>query len=77
MLVAEAVPVLEPQITLNAVRALLFQITELPQTTEVPLTSAAPQTIDVPHTTEVPQTTDELATLAFPYTIETVPLEAL
>ena len=73
-LVAEAVPVLDPQTTLNALRALLFQGSELPQTTDVPLTSEEPQTTEVPHTTELPQTTEFGDTLEFPYTSEIVPV---
>src|SRR5580704_18010197 len=59
------VPRLEPHTTLNALRRLLFQGSELPQTTELPVTFV-PQTTDVPHTTELPQTTEPAATLLFP-----------
>lgn len=60
------VPVLEPQTTLNALRVLSFQGSELPQTTDVPLTIEVPHTTDVPQTTELPQTTEVEATLEFP-----------
>ena len=68
------VPVLDPQTTLKALRELVFQGKEAPQTTELPVT-LAPQTTDAPHTTEVPQTTDPAATVLFPSTRETAPLE--
>ena len=71
-LVAEAVPVLDPHTTLNALVVLSFQGSELPQTTDDPHTTELPQTTELPHTTELPQTTELLATLEFPYTIETV-----
>ena len=61
-----AVPVLDPQTTLNALSALLFQGIELPQTTEVPLTTDEPQTTELPQTTDDPQTTELGATLEFP-----------
>src|SRR5580698_9256998 len=66
--------VLAPQTTLKALNRLLFQGSEVPQTTEVPLTVEVPQTTEVPHTTEVPQTTELGDTVVFPYTSETVPL---
>ena len=74
-LVAEvlAVPVTEPHTTLKALRALLFQGSELPHTTEVPLTVDVPQTTEAPQTTDVPQTTELGATVVFPYASETVP----
>src|SRR5215469_13139964 len=70
-LVAEAVPVLEPQTTLNALRVLSLQGSELPQTTEEPQTTELPQTTEEPQTTELPHTTDVVATLELPYTSET------
>jgi hypothetical protein len=73
-LVAEAVPVLDPQTTLNAFRVLLFQASELPQTTEVPFTMDDPQTTEVPQTTEDPQTTEVEATVPLPLISETVPV---
>ena len=76
-LVADAVPVLEPQTTLNAANELVFQGNELPQTTDVPFRMELPQTTEVPHTTDVPQTTELLATVPFPYTRETVPVSEL
>src|ERR1700756_342013 len=57
-LVAEVVPVLAPQTTLNALSVLSFQGTEAPHTTDVPFTTEAPQTTEVPQTTELPQTTE-------------------
>jgi hypothetical protein len=64
--VAEAVPVLDPQTTLNAFVVLSLQGSEHPQTTDVPLISEDPQTTEVPQTTEDPQTTEVEATLPFP-----------
>jgi hypothetical protein len=64
--VADAVPVLEPQTTLNAAEVAVFQGSELPQTTEVPFTSDVPHTTEVPQTTEVPHTTEVLDKLEFP-----------
>src|SRR6266700_4796154 len=51
-LVAEAVPVLDPQTTLNALVELSLQGRLVPQTTD------DPHTTELPQTTEVPQTTD-------------------
>lgn len=65
-LVAEAFPVLDPQTTLNALRRLLFQGRELPQTTELPLTTDEPQTTELPQTTEEPHTTELVDTVLFP-----------
>src|SRR5579864_5034905 len=67
------VPVLEPQTTLNALSALLFQGKDAPQTTELPLTFA-PQTTEDPQTTEEPQTTEPAETLPFPFTSVTMPV---
>src|SRR3954466_5985333 len=61
-LVAEAFPRLDPQTTLNALRRLLFQGRELPQTTELPLAAEEPQTTEVPQTTLGHQTTELAAT---------------
>jgi hypothetical protein len=65
-LVAEAFPVLDPQTTLKALRRLLFQGRELPQTTELPLTTDEPHTTEVPQTTEEPHTTELVDTVLFP-----------
>ncbi len=45
-LVAEAVPVLDPHTTLNALVVLSFQGSELPQTTDDPQTTELPQTTE-------------------------------
>lgn len=70
------VPVLEPQMTLKALSTLLLQGNELPQITEVPLTFA-PQITDVPQITDDPQITDVDATLPFPSTRLTTPVDGL
>jgi len=67
------VPVLDPQTTLKALRALLFQGNELPQTTDVPLTIDDPQTTELPQTTDDPQTTELGEMLELPYRSETAP----
>ena len=72
-----AVPVLDPQTTLNAFIVLSLQGTEQPHTTEVPFTMELPHTTEDPHTTELPQTTELLATLALPYTSVTTCVCAL
>jgi hypothetical protein len=65
------VPVLAPQTTLNALKVLSFQGSELPHTTELPFTFD-PHTTEVPHTTELPQTTEFGRTTVFPLLSETV-----
>src|SRR5579864_1647818 len=76
-LVAEVVPVLAPQTTLNAPKVLSFHGTEAPQTTDVPFTNEAPQTTEVPHTTDDPQTTEVEATVVLPCTREIVCVSGL
>ena len=68
------VSVIDPQTTLKALSELVFQGSELPQTTEMPLTTEEPHTTELPHTTDDPQTTEVGATLELPYTSETVPV---
>src|SRR3984885_14253123 len=64
------VPVLDPQTTLKAASAGVFQGTDAPQTTELPLTLA-------PQTTDAPQTPEPAPMLPFPSTNETVLLDGL
>ena len=71
-----AVPVLDPQTTLNAVEVLVFHGRALPQTTEVPLT-LEPHTTDAPQTTDDPQTTEPGRTVAFPFDSVIVPVRGL